>query len=253
MAALNKQNLIAQDIASKIKHKIYQTNTYLPSEHQLCDLYGTSRETIRKALDQLNELGLIQKIKGRGSLVLDIQRYTFPISGITSFKELNATLGMHAVTKILHLKKTTIPPCEISKSAVKGQPGFFVERLRLIADTPAVLDRDYLLTPPVTKLPKAAAADSIYDYLENDLGLNISYATKEITVEKPDDTVRQALDLPSDGLVVAVRSHSYLADTTLFQITASFHRPDKFKFIDFARRKRVLSSDKPLGGNTSGK
>lgn len=240
MQPANKQNIIAQDIASKIHHEIYAPKTFLPSEHQLCELYGTSRETIRKALDQLTELGLIQKIKGRGSLVLDIQRYTFPISGITSFKELNAALGMHACTKVLHLKKTVLPPQLIIEETNKKQPAFFVERLRLINQQPAVLDRDYLLSPPVSTLPKAAAADSIYAYLEGKLGLQISYATKEITVEKADPTVAKKLALPADGLVVVVRSHSYLEDTTLFQITASFHRPDKFKFIDFARRKKIL-------------
>lgn len=30
--------------------------------------------------------------------------------------------------------------------------------------------------------------------------------------------------------------YSYLDDTTLFQYTESRHRPDKFKFVNFARR-----------------
>ena len=240
MQPLNKQNIIAQDIASKIHHEIYSPKTFLPSEHQLGELYGASRETTRKALDQLTELGLIQKIKGRGSLVLDIQRYTFPISGITSFKELNNALGMHAVTKVLHLKKAILPASLAVNQSEKKRTAFFVERLRLIDQRPAVLDRDYLLSPPVTALPKTAAADSIYAYLEKELGLQISYATKEITVEKAAPDVANKLALPADGLVVIVRSRSYLADTSLFQITASYHRPDKFKFVDFARRKKLL-------------
>ena len=47
--------MIAQDIASKIKYHQYKEGDYLPSEHQLCELYGTSRETIRKALNHLTE------------------------------------------------------------------------------------------------------------------------------------------------------------------------------------------------------
>ena len=98
--------MIAQDIASKIKYHQYKAGDYLPSEHQLCELYGTSRETIRKALNHLNELGLIQKIRGKGSVVLDIQKFTFPISGITSFKELNKSLNMHAKTTVLKQANT---------------------------------------------------------------------------------------------------------------------------------------------------
>ena len=60
-----KADLIAQDIASKIKYQQFKGGDRLPSENQLSELYGASRETVRKALQQLTELGLIQKIKGK--------------------------------------------------------------------------------------------------------------------------------------------------------------------------------------------
>ena len=101
----SKSDIIAQDLASKIKHQLYKPGNYIPSENQLTALYGSSRETVRRALDQLTELGLIQKIKGKGSLVLNLERYSFPISGITSFAELNKVLDMRAETKILSFAK----------------------------------------------------------------------------------------------------------------------------------------------------
>ncbi len=244
MGNINKQNIIAQDIANKIKHEQYAIGEFLPSEHQLCELYGTSRETIRRALGQLNELGLIQKIKGKGSIVLDIQRYTFPISGITSFKELNESLGMHAVTTTLNQEKTFVPEKLARDLVAKNTPAIYVERLRKVNSEPVVVDQDYLLSPTVTELPEGVADNSIYAYLEGTLGLDISYATKEITVEKADQHIANCLQLKGDNLVVVVRSYSYLADTTLFQITASYHRPDKFRFIDFARRKKVITNNK---------
>ena len=59
--ATNKQAMIAKDLANKIKFQQYQPGDLLPSESALCELYGTARGTIRKALDQLTELGLIQR------------------------------------------------------------------------------------------------------------------------------------------------------------------------------------------------
>jgi GntR family trehalose operon transcriptional repressor len=49
--AQSKVGVIAQDLVDKIKHQQYQPGDYLPSEHQLMDLYSASRETIRKALN----------------------------------------------------------------------------------------------------------------------------------------------------------------------------------------------------------
>ncbi|RVU72336.1 MULTISPECIES: trehalose operon repressor [Lactobacillus] len=235
-----KADIIAQDLVAKIKHGQPGVGEFLPSENELTRIYGSSRETVRKALDQLTSLGLIQKIKGKGSVVLDLERYSFPISGITSFAELNQSLGMKAETKVVKLEKLPDLPALFKEKfpEQEKQDGFYVERLRLIDGEPEVLDCDYLFNPPVTDLPEAAAAKSIYEYLEQDLGLNISYATKEITVEKINQDLQEQLQLP-DSTAVLVTSHNFLNDTTLFQLTLSFHDPAKFKFVDFARRQRI--------------
>lgn len=238
--AQSKAGVIAQDLVDKIKHQQYKPGEYLPSEHQLMELYGASRETIRKALNSLNDLGLIQKIRGKGSIVLNLDRYTFPISGISSFAELNNQLGLKAETKVLLLKKEDELPAQFIRyfPEEKSNPGFHLERLRLIDGQAEVLDCDYLLSPPVSALPMEAAKKSIYDYLENKQKLDISYATKEISVCKVDKRIQDLLQLENE-LAVLVASRNYLADTTKFELTLSYHKPDKFKFVDFARRKKI--------------
>lgn len=236
----SKAVLIAKDLASKIQHQQFPAGTFLPTENQLATLYGTARETIRKALAQLNDLGLIQKIRGKGSVVLNLEKYSFPISGITSFAELNNSLKMNAQTQVLTLQKMSAAPemfqAKFANDSV--QKGIYLERLRLINDEPAVLDCDFLFTPPITDLPMAAAQTSIYNYLEQELGLEVSYATKTITVEQVTPQLQSKLQL-NNNLVVLVASHSFLSDTTSFQLTLSFHNPSKFKFVDFARRKKI--------------
>ncbi|WP_278340515.1 trehalose operon repressor [Lactobacillus acetotolerans] len=236
----SKTDIIAQDIAAKIRHGQFKAGTFIPSENQLTTLYGTSRETVRKALERLNSLGLIQKIRGKGSIVLNLERYSFPISGITSFAELNRSLGMNAKTKVLELKKMESLPKFFKGKFPKQskQKGIYVERLRLIENEPEVLDCDFLFTPPIKELPLKVAQNSIYNYIENDLGLEISYATKEVTVERINTDLQKKLAV-GDNLAVLVASHSFLSDTTPFQLTLSFHDPSKFKFVDFARRQKI--------------
>ncbi|MBP2058406.1 GntR family trehalose operon transcriptional repressor [Lactobacillus colini] len=235
-----KNDIIAQDLANKIRHKIYEPGDFLPSENQLADLYGTSRETIRKALNALLSLGLIQKIRGKGSIVLNLDRYSFPISGVTSFAELNKELGMHATTKVLTLEDRDNLPKQFIEyfPEEESSSGIHLERLRLINGEAEVLDCDYLLNPPIESIPKQVAQASLYQYFEYELGLDISYATKEITVVEVDERIKELLSL-SNNLAVLVASRNYLADTTKFQLTLSYHRPDRFKFVDFARRKKI--------------
>lgn len=235
-----KANLIATDLAAKIRHKQFSPGEYLPSESQLADLYGASRETVRKALSQLNSLGMIQKIKGKGSLVLDLNRYSFPLSGITSFAELNRSMAMGAQTQVLTLEQMNDLPAQMKEHFPDqdAQPGYYVERLRIINHQPVVLDCDYLFNPPVNKLPEEAAQKSIYDYLENELGLEISYGVKEITFHHVSTTIQEQLQL-DEPVAALVASRNFLADTTPFQLTLSFHNPDRFKFVDFSRRAKI--------------
>ena len=80
---------------------------------------------------------------------------------------------------------------------------------------------------------------SLYNYIENELGLKISFARKEFTVVKATEEEKNLLDMHEYDLLVCVKSYTYLEDASLFQYTISKHRPDKFRFVDFARRTQL--------------
>jgi len=102
-----------------------------------------------------------------------------------------------------------------------------------------ILDKDYLNKKFVPMLTREICAHSIYEYLENDLQLSISFAKKEIIVEEPTAEDRQLLDLEGHHNIVIIKNYVYLDDASLFQYTESRHRPDKFRFVDFARRNHL--------------
>ena len=73
-------------------------------------MYSVSRETVRKALNLLKNAGYIQKKQGKGSIVLDLNRFDFPISGLTSFKELQDTQRIPSETKVVEIRKIAVSP-----------------------------------------------------------------------------------------------------------------------------------------------
>lgn len=232
-----KQDMINQDLAGKIRHGIYPPKSFLPSENELANLYGASRNTVRKSLEDLTSLGLIQKIKGKGSIVLDFSRLSFPISRITTFNELNQSLGLKAETKLLEIKEVKKVPDDFSCD--NTEPFIKVKRLRIIDGEPDVLDVDYISTKYVKEISPSVAEHSLYDYFENELGLKISYAVKDVSVQTVSEELAKMLELDPDRKAVLVKSMVYLEDTSLFQLTASYHNPNRFRFIDFARRSKI--------------
>ena len=111
-----------------------------------------------------------------------------------------------------------------------------IVRVRKIDGERIILDKDYFNSKFVPTLTLEVCKDSLYNYIEGELGLKISYAKKEITVQQATEEDKKYLDLGRDNMVVVVKSYTYLEDRSLFQYTESRHRTDKFKFVDFARR-----------------
>ncbi|MGO3732353.1 MAG: trehalose operon repressor [Vagococcus sp.] len=235
---MNKFKEIFLDLEEKIINHEYPPHTLLPSENQLIKMYGVSRETIRKALNLLTNAGYIHKKQGKGSIVLDSNRFDFPISGLTSYKELQENQRIPSETIVVELKKIAVSP-DINKMTewpVASEIWKLV-RQRKIDGEVAILDKDYLVSDIIPELPKEKAEDSIYAYFENELGLEIAYAQKEITVDPVTKEMRDLMDLHGDDHVVSVKSLVYLEDTRCFEFSESIHRLDKFRFVEFARRR----------------
>ncbi len=237
---INKYLTIYDTLVEQIKNGEIRPGTLLPSEHELTEQFQTSRETIRKALNLLSQNGYIQKVRGKGSIVIDVSKLDFPVSGLISFKELATKMGDKPKTTVHELSLITKPEYAIRQQlslSAKDQV-WKVIRTREIHGKKIILDKDFLNKKYVPSLTKEICEESIYEYLENDLNLSISFAKKEIIVEEPTAEDHELLDLEGFHNVVVIKSHVYLEDASLFQYTESRHRPDKFRFVDFARRQR---------------
>lgn len=234
----SKYLAIYNDIVNKIEIGKMEPNSKLPSESELMEAYNVSRDTIRKALALLETNGCIQKIKGKGSFVLDVNKFDFPMSGLTSFKELAGKMGSGSNTILKELElisgdKFIMKQLELSED----DEAWKVVRVREIGGKKIILDKDYFNKKFVPDLTKEICENSIYEYIENDLGLKISYAKKEFTVQQATEEDKAVLDFENFNMIVVVKNYVYLEDTSLFQYTESRHRPDRFRFVDFARRR----------------
>ncbi len=234
---MTKYEAIFKEIASKIEKEELNEGDFLPSEHELMKQYNASRDTIRKSLSLLIQNGYIQKSQGRRSIVLDIHRFKLPISNTESFKEVSKHYDEETSTEVIFLDKIH-PDEKIAKNLQVSTDDYvwMLMRLRKFSNEPAILDTDFLRTDVVPELPLEAAENSLYEYFENTLHLEIAYADKIITCQNANGMDEKYLDLKDYNMIVDVESYVYLSNAQIFQYTSSRHRPDKFRFEDRARR-----------------
>ena len=238
---MNKFERVYLDIKHKIENGTYPIGELIPTEHELAEIYDVSRETIRKAQKLLLENGFIHKKQGRGSTVLDFNRFAFPISGLVSFKELQADQNMKAETRVIRNEIVKAPDFLIGKEGVTENERFiYLLRTRIIAGEVMIIDEDWFRCSVVPSIPSRVAKNSVYEYLEGQLDLDISYATKDMRAEIVSELGLELMKLTPMDYVIKTDSFGYLEDTTFFQYSISHTRLEKFHFQEFARRRHSI-------------
>jgi GntR family transcriptional regulator len=101
---------LEKDLRLRIEKGEFAPGAPLPTEDQICEQYGVSRITVRRALDGLNQQGLIVRRRGVGSFVAE------PRPGINSHLtgSLPEFLASAALMTVRRLSvSVTEPPAEV--------------------------------------------------------------------------------------------------------------------------------------------
>jgi GntR family trehalose operon transcriptional repressor len=234
---MEKYQKIYSDLLKALQEKVYQPGDYLPSDGQLVIRYQVSRETVRKAVKALANDGYVQRLPGRGSVVLDRKHFVFPVSTLESYREMVAQAHLDASNDVITIKRHVSVPENLTgdNSSILCT---LVVRRRWVDGEEMVLDYDYINQDVIDHIPYEAAKNSLFDYFENQLGLQIDYAVKRMTVEKGTFEDRQLLHIDESMSMVVIRSETRLADNRILSFTESRHRADRFTSVEFARRHK---------------
>ena len=232
---------IYHSIKKRIEAQDYPYQSLLPSENTLIEEYACSRNTARRALAELVADGYVQTMQGRGVRVIyqPVGKTTFSIGGIETFQETARRNHLHAVTKVTKFETVIADECFAAKSGFSvGDELWSIERVRYLDGKALILDVNYFLKEFVPGLTPQIAANSIYDYIENTLGMQIITSKRRITVEHATARDEKLLDMDSYDCVAVVVNQTFNASGLLFEYTQSRHQPDYFSFQDIATRKK---------------
>lgn len=235
---------IYKDLREKIEAGIYAYQELLPSENALSETYECSRNTIRRAVANLTEMGYVQPQHGKGVRIIyqPIDQNAFTIGGIESFKESAIRNKRTRRTKVIRFEEITADEKLAAKTGFPvGSELYYLQRVRYLDEKPLILDVNIFLKELVPGLTTEIAENSVYEYIENTLGMAIVTSKRRMTVEKITKTDEAYLELADYNCVAVVTGQTFNADGIMFEYTRSRHRPDYFCFQDTATRKRHIT------------
>lgn len=237
----SKFEQIYKDLKEKIESGDYAYQDLLPSENTMVSIYNCSRNTIRRALSELTEQGYVQPLHGKGVRVIyqPIDQAAFTIGGIESFKESAIRNHRKRHTELLQFAEITADERLAAKTGFPvGSELYYLQRVRFLDGIALILDINMFLKSLVPNLTKEIAENSIYEYIENDLGMSIVTSKRKMTVERATQIDEKYLQLNDYNCLAVVTGQTFNADGIMFEYTQSRHRPDYFCFQDTATRKR---------------
>lgn len=131
---------ISEKLRSEIEAGVYAPGELLPSEFDLGELFGVSRTTVRKAIANLINQGLVYTQQGKGAFVKQQQKINFSLSNPLTF--FNKELSRQGIKgEIDHLSWETItPPPETCSQLELSPPNTQVYRQQkiILADGQAI-------------------------------------------------------------------------------------------------------------------
>jgi DNA-binding GntR family transcriptional regulator len=120
----------------------FQPGDYLPSENELCRSFSITRTTARKALDELQKAGFIERQHGKGSMVRE-RRTSLGLLNVKGFSE---AVGKNVTTTFLQHPsiKTWNPALPIPPAAEElSMPCIHFERLRSVGSEPVMVENNW--------------------------------------------------------------------------------------------------------------
>ena len=224
---MSKYKQVYNEIKSQINNGNLAPLQELPSENELMQSYGFSKDTIRKALSLLEIDGYIQKQQGRNSIVLkhDLSKPQM-LSEIKTVSELNSAST--------HQVKTTLTSLYIVQGEeelmhifnVDDQIDFYrIARLREIDGEAVEYEVSYFDRRIVPFISREIAEHSIYHYLENELKLKISHSQRKIVFRYANEEEKKAIDLGEYvPLIWRMVDHFNMGVLAIDQIKLHLHR-----------------------------
>ncbi|RZL89389.1 MAG: GntR family transcriptional regulator [Variovorax sp.] len=224
---------VAQSLTQGIRSGLYPEGSLLPTELALCELYGTSRPTIRAALGELQSLGMVSRRKRVGTRVEGT-------SGAAGYTQSLASL--EDLTQIAAHQKRLVQKSEVvvADAALAAEIGCAagsrwvrLDMLRLGAEEdpkhPIGVSRVYVdaAYAEIPKLLRKSPRALISTLIENHYGRRIAEVEQTVQAVAVSDELAGTLDAPRGSPALKIVRRYLDRANEMVEATVTLHPGDR--------------------------
>jgi len=221
--------VVAEAILEQIKKGQLKANDRLPSEHELGQVHDVGRNTVRRAISELNKDGVLKTIAGVGTFVSD-PRLDKTAQYLYGFTNEMQTHGKEVTSRVLEAKLISADSFLARRLQIQlGAEVVFLYRVRLMDGEPTAIERSYLphdLCPGI--LEYDFSKTSLYKTLSTVYNKRPDHAEQVIEASLATPEVARLLGLESPAVIFIFHRETRLLSGQVIEYVDSELRGDRW-------------------------
>jgi DNA-binding GntR family transcriptional regulator len=211
---------------------VYNEGDMLPSENELCQLYGMTRPTVRQSLSTLSSDGYIKKHQGKGSIVHNLPREI----GILSVSGTTSAVGDRKLMTRIIVKPVLMQwPSDfmfVLTDLEKESGCVYMERLRLLDAVPIFYDISYIANINLLRITSRQFENrSLFQILRDNYRVEIKGGEQRIKAIPANSKVRRFLKIGKDHPVLHLERRMETNNPELFLYSSIFCNTEKYSIF----------------------
>jgi GntR family transcriptional regulator len=231
--------VLEEQIASGIAQGEFPIGSQLPTEEGLIQRFAVSRTTVRRAIQNLLERGLIEIRRGTGTFVAQ-PRITQELTELTGFVEDMVALGHAPSARVLDWGVVSADARIAEHLAVAvGARVMRIRRVRLANGVGMSLDETYLPLVIGEKIvTHDLEAEPIFTLLEERYGIALIEAEYKLEATSAEQDVAMALGVRLGSPIFLIERTSFAAGPRPIDYEKLHYRGDLIRFRTRLARRR---------------
>jgi GntR family transcriptional regulator len=218
-------------LRERILDGTYQPHQQMPSESEMMASFNVSRITVRQALNDLQNEGLIFRIHGKGTFVSKPKAFQ-DLGRLQGFGEAMRQMGYETFSRVLSVRNV-VPSAQVQDKLRLARRARVTElqRVRFLNREPISLDVTYVPSAIGARLTKEdLATRDIFVILENDYGLSLGHADLQIGSTLADEALAAHLKVEEGSPVLFIERTTHTAAGEPIDYEHLYYRGDAFQY-----------------------